>query len=240
MVLVAQVELSHGRRAVPSSGTSRATNGLDILPAEGATSRHSPARAEQGIYPFARRGTEMGDSNREMKLGMFFAPGGHHMAAWRHPDAYPEGFSFASYIKAAQVAERACFDMLFVADVFNLTPDGDRTDSFRFEPITLLTALAMATSKIGLVGTASSSFNEPYNIARKFASLDHISGGRAAWIVALGLYPQHQPPNAINPIFCRLAVHRLSGLHAVGDERQHARLPSHVCSPQVESSKSHG
>ena len=123
----------------------------------------------------------MGDSNREMKLGMFFAPGGHHMAAWRHPDAYPEGFSFASYIKAAQVAERACFDMLFVADVFNLTPDGDRTDSFRFEPITLLTALAMATSKIGLVGTASSSFNEPYNIARKFASLDHISGGRAAW-----------------------------------------------------------
>jgi alkanesulfonate monooxygenase len=123
----------------------------------------------------------MGETRREMHFGMFFAPGGHHMAAWRHPDAYPLGFSFESYVKAAQLAERACFDMLFVADVFSLTPDGDRTDSFRFEPITLLTGLAMVTSRIGLVGTASTSFNEPYNIARKFVSLDHISKGRAGW-----------------------------------------------------------
>jgi FMN-dependent oxidoreductase (nitrilotriacetate monooxygenase family) len=123
----------------------------------------------------------MGESRRELKLGMFFAPGGHHMAAWRHPDAYPAGFSFDSYVKAARTAERGCFDMLFVADVFSLTPSGNRTDSFRFEPITLLTALAMVTSRIGLVGTATTSFNEPYNVARKFASLDHISNGRAAW-----------------------------------------------------------
>jgi alkanesulfonate monooxygenase len=123
----------------------------------------------------------MAKTNREMKLGMFFAPGGHHLAAWRHPDAYPAGFSFDSYVKAARTAERGCFDMLFVADVFSLTPSGNRADSFRFEPITLLSALSMATERIGLIGTATTSFNEPYNVARKFASLDHISNGRAGW-----------------------------------------------------------
>ncbi len=118
---------------------------------------------------------------RQMKLGLFLAPGGHHMAAWRHPDAYPAGFSMQSYVAAAQTAERGCFDMLFVADVFSTTASGDRQDSFRFEPLTLLSALAMTTRRIGLVATATTSFNEPYNVARKFASLDHISNGRAGW-----------------------------------------------------------
>ena len=131
----------------------------------------------------------MGESKREMKLGMFFAPGGHHLAAWRHPDAYPAGFSFDSYVRAARTAERGCFDMLFVADVFSLTPSGNRADSFRFEPITLLSALASLTSKIGLVGTATTSFNEPYNVARKFASLDHISNGRAGWNIVTSSSP---------------------------------------------------
>jgi alkanesulfonate monooxygenase len=118
---------------------------------------------------------------RQMKLGLFLAPGGHHMAAWRHPDAYPSGFSIQSYLEAAQTSERGCFDMLFVADVFSLTSSGDRQDSLRFEPVTLLSALAMATRHIGLVATATTSFNEPYNVARKFASLDHLSGGRSGW-----------------------------------------------------------
>jgi FMN-dependent oxidoreductase (nitrilotriacetate monooxygenase family) len=131
----------------------------------------------------------MGETRRELKLGMFFAPGGHHLAAWRHPDAYPAGFSFDSYVKAARTAERGCFDMLFVADVFSLTPAANRADSFRFEPITLLSSLAMMTSRIGLVGTATTSFNEPYNVARKFSSLDHISGGRAAWNVVTSSSP---------------------------------------------------
>jgi FMN-dependent oxidoreductase (nitrilotriacetate monooxygenase family) len=126
---------------------------------------------------------------REMKLGLFFAPGGHHLAAWRHPDAYPNGFSFQSYISAAQMAERGCFDMVFVADVFSLTPDGMRADSFRFEPITLLSGLAMTTSRIGLVATATTSFNEPYNVARKFASLDHMSNGRAGWNIVTSSSP---------------------------------------------------
>ena len=126
---------------------------------------------------------------REMKLGMFFAPGGHHLAAWRHPDAYPAGFSFDSYVKAARTAERGCFDMLFVADVFSLTPSGNRADAFRFEPLTLLSALAVATERIGLVATATTSFNEPYNVARKFASLDHISNGRAGWNIVTSSSP---------------------------------------------------
>lgn len=123
----------------------------------------------------------MGNTKREMRLGMFFAPGGHHMAAWRHPDAYPRGFDFGSYVTAARTAERGCFDMVFVADVYSLSQNRDRIDAFRFEPITLLSALAASTTNIGLVGTATTSFNEPYNVARKFASLDHISHGRAAW-----------------------------------------------------------
>jgi len=118
---------------------------------------------------------------RQMKLGLFLAPGGHHMAAWRHPEAYPAGFSIKSYVSVAQTAERGCFDMLFVADVFSTAANGERQDSFRFEPLTLLSALAMATQRIGLVATATTSFNEPYNVARKFASLDHISEGRAGW-----------------------------------------------------------
>ncbi len=118
---------------------------------------------------------------RQMKLGLFLAPGGHHMAAWRHPDAYPYGFSINAYISVAQICERGCFDMLFVADVFSTTREGGRQDSFRFEPMTLLSALAMTTKHIGLVATATTSFNEPYNVARKFSSLDHLSGGRAGW-----------------------------------------------------------
>ncbi len=118
---------------------------------------------------------------RQMKLGLFLAPGGHHMAAWRHPDAYRDGVNIKSYLNFAEIAERGCFDLLFVADVFSFSPRAKRVDAFRLEPLTLLSALAMTTSKIGLVATATTSFNEPYNVARKFASLDHISGGRAGW-----------------------------------------------------------
>lgn len=118
---------------------------------------------------------------RQMKLGLFLAPGGHHMAAWRHPEAYPDGVSVKTYLRFAEIAERGCFDLLFVADVFSFSPRAKRVDAFRLEPLTLLSALAMTTSKIGLVATATTSFNEPYNVARKFASLDHISGGRAGW-----------------------------------------------------------
>jgi len=118
---------------------------------------------------------------REMKLGLFFAPGGHHLAAWRHPDAYPTGFDIGTYVDFAKAAERACFDMVFVADVFSLTADAQHRDALRFEPLTLLSALAMVTKHVGLVATATTTYNAPYNVARQFASLDQMSGGRAGW-----------------------------------------------------------
>jgi FMN-dependent oxidoreductase (nitrilotriacetate monooxygenase family) len=126
---------------------------------------------------------------RQIKLGLFFAPGGHHLAGWRHPNAYPFGFDIKSYVTSAQTAERACFDMVFVADVYSLTPDGPHRDSFRFEPMTLLSALAMMTSRIGLVATSTTTYNAPYTVARQFASLDQISHGRAGWNIVTSSSP---------------------------------------------------
>jgi FMN-dependent oxidoreductase (nitrilotriacetate monooxygenase family) len=124
-----------------------------------------------------------------LRLGAFLYPAGHHIAAWRHPEAQADaGVNFKHYVRLAQAAEAAKFDLLFLAD--GAGTRGDNVDFLsrtahsyvaQFEPITLLSALAAVTDHVGLVATASTSFNEPYHIARKFASLDHISGGRAGW-----------------------------------------------------------
>src|SRR5580658_10478546 len=124
-----------------------------------------------------------------MRLGAFLYPAGHHIAAWRHPDSRADaGTNFQHYVQLAQAAEAAKFDLVFLAD--GVGTRGDNLDFLsrtahsyiaQFEPITLLSALAAVTQRIGFVATASTSFNEPYHVARKFASLDHISGGRAGW-----------------------------------------------------------
>jgi N-acetyl-S-(2-succino)cysteine monooxygenase len=127
---------------------------------------------------------------RRLKLGAFFHPTGHHVAAWRHDGAQIDaGTNFAHYVRLAQSAERAKFDLVFLADAV-ATRDGSIDALSRwpqymayFEPLTLLSALAAVTTNIGLVSTATTSYNEPFHIARKFASLDHISGGRAGWNV---------------------------------------------------------
>ncbi|KQV84419.1 LLM class flavin-dependent oxidoreductase [Rhizobium sp. Root1220] len=125
----------------------------------------------------------------QLRLGAFLYPTGHHIAAWRHPDAQADaGSNFAHYVELAQLAERGKFDLIFMAD--GVGTRGTDIDALsrtatryvaQFEPITLLSALAAVTRNIGFVATASTSYNEPYHIARKFASLDHISGGRAGW-----------------------------------------------------------
>ena len=125
----------------------------------------------------------------QLRLGAFLYPTGHHIAAWRHPEAQADaGVNFRHYVKLAQAAEAAKFDLVFLAD--GVGTRGDNVEFLsrtahsyvaQFEPITLLSALAAVTENVGLVATASTSFNEPYHIARKFASLDHISGGRAGW-----------------------------------------------------------
>ncbi len=128
---------------------------------------------------------------RQIKLGVSMIGMGYHLANWRHPDAPADGnMSLQHAIRVIQSAERGLFDMGFLADGvgirFHDEPKGalSRTaKNVQFEPLTLLSALAMVTKNIGLVATASTTYNEPYHVARKFASLDHISGGRAAWNV---------------------------------------------------------
>ena len=126
----------------------------------------------------------------KMRLGAYYNPTGHHVASWRHPRAQKDAHvNIAHYAEIARTAERAKFDMLFLADSAAVR-QADIEAQCRsvqfiagFEPLTLLSALAMVTERIGLVATASTSSNEPYHVARKFASLDHISGGRAGWNV---------------------------------------------------------
>ena len=124
---------------------------------------------------------------RQLHLGAFMRPVSLHTAAWRYPGAYPDAnFNFRHLKTFAETLERAKFDAFFMADhlaVLNMPIEALRRSHTvtSFEPFTLLSALATATSRIGLVATASTTFDEPYHIARRFASLDHISEGRAGW-----------------------------------------------------------
>ena len=126
-------------------------------------------------------------AQRQLKLGAFMRPASIHTGAWRYPAAYPDAnFNFAHLKRFAQTLERGRFDAFFMADhlaVLNMPIDALKRSHTvtSFEPFTLLSALAGATSHIGLVATASTTFDEPYHIARRFASLDHLSGGRAGW-----------------------------------------------------------
>ena len=121
---------------------------------------------------------------KTVKLGVFLAGTGHHVASWRHPNANPKGNMSIDYFKGlAQTAEKGLFDLLFLADSLSVAKDSHPNILTRFEPLTLLSYLASATSNIGLVSTASTTYEEPFNVARKFASLDHITSGRAGWNV---------------------------------------------------------
>ncbi|CAG4890443.1 LLM class flavin-dependent oxidoreductase [Paraburkholderia gardini] len=129
----------------------------------------------------------MSNNKRQIKLGAFLMETGHHIAAWRHPDAHAGGgLDFAHYAEVAKIAERAKFDTIFFADSVsvrdtNLASLSRTARADHFEPLTLLSALSVVTQNIGLIATVSTTFNEPYNLARKFASLDHLSGGRSGW-----------------------------------------------------------
>jgi FMN-dependent oxidoreductase (nitrilotriacetate monooxygenase family) len=123
-----------------------------------------------------------------MSLGAFVHETGQHVAGWRHPGADTgAGVNFGQLARAAQTAERGLFDLFFLADTAAMSVFGSKDAQSRmgkvvkFEPITVLSALAAVTSHIGLVGTVSSTFHDPYILARQFASMDQISGGRAGW-----------------------------------------------------------
>jgi len=134
-------------------------------------------------------------AKKQLKLGAFMRPVSIHTGAWRYPGAYPDAnFNFAHLSSFIQKLERARFDAFFMADhlaVLNMPVEALKRSHTvtSFEPFTLLSALAVLTERIGLVATASTSFDEPFHIARRFASLDHISGGRAGWNVVTTANP---------------------------------------------------
>lgn len=127
---------------------------------------------------------------KELHLGVLINGTGFHIAGWRHPSVNPlQSHDIDYYTHLARTAEAACFDVLFMADGAAVNyvndPEGLRrmAPPHHLEPTTLLSAIAARTSAIGLVGTISTTYNEPYHVARRIASMDHISRGRAAWNV---------------------------------------------------------
>jgi alkanesulfonate monooxygenase len=137
-------------------------------------------------------------SPRQLKFSVYMtADGNYHLGGWRLPDAYADaGQNISRWIEAARILERGKIDMLFIAD--NISPQGvDHLPSMSrsprsvgFEPLTLLSALSMMTSRLGLAATSATTWNEPYTVARMFASLDHLSGGHAAWNLVTGRNPE--------------------------------------------------
>ena len=127
--------------------------------------------------------------SKQIKLGAFLPGAGQHVAAWRHPEANAQGnHDLAYYQRLAQTAERGLFDAYFLADGLSVEFGGDdgsgvSSKGTGFEPVTLFAALSVVTQHIGFIATASTTYEEPYTTARKFASLDLISGGRAGWNV---------------------------------------------------------
>src|ERR1700688_283472 len=126
-------------------------------------------------------------TKRQLKLGAFMRPVSIHTGAWRHPGAWPDAnFNFAHLKDLIRKLEAGKFDAFFMADhlaVLNMPVNALKRSHTvtSFEPFTLLSALAAVTDHIGLIATGSTTFDEPYHVARRFASLDHISGGRAGW-----------------------------------------------------------
>ena len=121
-------------------------------------------------------------SERQLSLNLFIYPNGHHEAAWRHPQSVPEfSMDIGYYQQLALRAEREKLDAIFFADSPSLSESGREGVRIRFEPITWLAAIAAVTQRIGLIATASTTYSEPYNLARSFSALDHLSKGRAGW-----------------------------------------------------------
>ena len=129
---------------------------------------------------------------RQLHLGVFIYPGGHHIAAWRHPDMQAGRITELDYYReAGRIAERGKFDLFFVGDALNAREREGRVVGEiainNLDPVSIVSVVASVTERIGLVATLSTTYNEPAAIAAKFATLDHLSGGRAGWNVVTTL-----------------------------------------------------
>src|SRR5207237_5947573 len=132
----------------------------------------------------------MSAAHRQMHLGVFVLGAGNHSAGWRYQGATTSNNQLSAIQEIARIAERGKFDLLFVSDGLVMDPGDLPSFLCRFEPTTLISVLSACTTHLGLGATVSTSFSEPYNVARIFASIDHISGGRAAWNVVTSANPK--------------------------------------------------
>lgn len=128
---------------------------------------------------------------RQLHLNLFLMTRGHHEGAWRHPGANRKALTdLELYVDAARIAEAAKFDAVFLADGLVGPDNGQMASSGQLEPLLLLAALAQHTERIGLIGTASTTYSLPYTLARQFATLDHLSKGRAGWNIVTSWLPR--------------------------------------------------
>jgi FMN-dependent oxidoreductase (nitrilotriacetate monooxygenase family) len=124
----------------------------------------------------------MDDVKRQLHLNLFIHGRGHHEASWRHPASSPLALTDIRYYQdLARRAEAALFDSIFLADQLALGDDAAQAARTWLEPVTVLAAVAAATTRIGMIATCSTTYTEPFNLARQFGSLDHISNGRVGW-----------------------------------------------------------
>src|SRR5436190_20288078 len=152
---------------------------------------HLPAGAGDGRQRLERlpdrghprtKDNRMGVVKRQLHLNLFIHSRGHHEASWRHPAASPLALTDIRYYQdLAQRAEAALFDSIFLADQLALGEDVSQAARTWLEPVTVLSAIAVATQRIGMIATCSTTYTEPFNLARQFGSLDHISNGRIGW-----------------------------------------------------------
>lgn len=121
---------------------------------------------------------------RQMKLGAFINLPGQHVASWRHPATEANRtFDLDYFIELAQIAERGKFDTIFFADVFGQDPAEHSSSGLKLDPVIIISTLAAVTKNIGLTATLTTTYNEPFQVARKYSAIDHLSKGRAAWNV---------------------------------------------------------
>ena len=144
--------------------------------------------------------------SRQLHLNAFLMSTGHHEASWRLPESDPHaGTNIQHYQQLARTAERGKLDSIFFADSPVLFGEVGRRPAGKLEPTVLLTAIAGATERIGLIATASTTYNEPFNLARRFASVDWASGGRT------GRGPElrcGRPACPCRPVRARRRIHR--------------------------------
>lgn len=130
---------------------------------------------------------------RRMHLGLFILGTGSHIGGWRHDGAMDSFQDIDQIRRIAATAERGRFDLIFMGDNLNADPAAHPSYTARLEPLTMLAAIAMTTTHIDLGATVSTTYSDPFTVARAFASLDHISKGRAAWNAVTGATPAAAP-----------------------------------------------